>query len=146
EGQPLPSLAPMLRRVMPAVVSVYSRHTVRVQSPLGPFADDPFFRRMFGIPDMPRERVEQALGSGVIIDAVNGYVLINHHVVENAEGVSVTLGDGRSLEAEFIGSDRDTDVALIRIPAENLTAIPLADSSTLAVGDFVVAVGNPFGL
>lgn len=145
-GQPLPSLAPMLQRVMPAVVNVYSRQTVKLRSPMGPFADDPIFRRMLGIPDMPRERVQQSLGSGVIIDAKNGYVITNHHVIENADGVSVTLSDGRSVEAQFIGSDPDTDVALIRIPTGNLTEIPLADSSALNVGDFVVAVGNPFGL
>jgi len=146
DGKALPSLAPMLKRVLPAVVSVYSQQTVRVASPLGPLADDPFFRRFFGIPDMPRERVERALGSGVIIDAQRGYVLTNHHVVENADGVSVTLADGRTVEAEFIGSDPDTDVALIRIPAGGLTAIPLANSDNLQVGDFVVAVGNPYGL
>ena len=145
-GQPMPSLAPMLQRVMPAVVNVYSRQTVKLRSPMGPFADDPIFRRMLGIPDMPRERVQQSLGSGVIIDAKNGYIITNHHVIENADGVSVTLSDGRSVEAEFKGSDRDTDVALIRIPPGNLTEIPLADSSALSVGDFVVAVGNPFGL
>ncbi|KAF1717091.1 heat-shock protein [Pseudoxanthomonas yeongjuensis] len=145
-GQPMPSLAPMLQRVMPAVVNVYSRQTVKLRSPMGPFADDPIFRRMLGIPDMPRERVQQSLGSGVIIDAKNGYIITNHHVIENADGVSVTLSDGRSVEAEFKGSDPDTDVALIRIPPGNLTEIPLADSSALSVGDFVVAVGNPFGL
>ena len=145
-GQTLPSLAPMLRKVTPAVVSVYSRQTVREASPLGPFANDPFFRRIFGIPAVPRERVERALGSGVIIDAQRGLVLTNHHVVENADGVSVTLSDGRSVEAEFLGSDPDTDIAVIRIPADRLTAIPMADSDQLAVGDFVVAVGNPYGL
>src|SRR5690606_18503659 len=130
-GQPVPSLAPMLKQVTPAVVSVYSRQTVRVASPLGPFADDPFFRRIFGIPDMPRERVERALGSGVIIDAQQGLILTNHHVIENADGVSVTLNDGRTLEAEFLGSDPDTDVAVIRINAKNLTAIPMANSDQL---------------
>ncbi|HEV7269394.1 Do family serine endopeptidase [Pseudoxanthomonas sp.] len=146
DGQALPSLAPMLKRVTPAVVSVYSRQTVRVASPLGPFGDDPVFRRIFGIPDMPRERVERALGSGVIVDAARGYVLTNHHVVENADGVSVTLNDGRQVEAEFIGSDPDTDVALIRIPTQGLTAVPMANSDQLQVGDFVVAMGNPYGL
>ncbi|MGX5728983.1 Do family serine endopeptidase [Pseudoxanthomonas beigongshangi] len=145
-GQPVPSLAPMLKQVTPAVVSVYSRQTVRVASPLGPFADDPFFRRIFGIPDMPRERVERALGSGVIIDAQQGLILTNHHVIENSDGVSVTLSDGRTMEAEFLGSDPDTDVAVIRIPANNLTAIPMANSDQLQVGDFVVAMGNPYGL
>ncbi len=146
EGQAVPSLAPMLKRVTPAVVSVYSRQTVRVASPLGPFANDPVFRRLFGIPNMPQERVQRALGSGVIIDAQRGLVLTNHHVVENADGVSVTLSDGRTVEAEFLGSDPDTDVALIRIPPKDLTQIPLGDSDKLQVGDFVVAVGNPYGL
>jgi serine protease DegQ len=139
-GQPLPSLAPMLKRVTPAVVSVYSRQTVRVAGPLGPFAE------LFGMPNMPRERVQRALGSGVVIDAQRGLILTNHHVVENADGVSVTLSDGRTVEAEFLGSDPDTDVALIRIPAKDLTQIPLGDSDQLQVGDFVVAVGNPYGL
>ena len=141
DGQPLPSLAPMLQRVMPAVVSVNTKQVVRVRSP---FADDPFFRRMF--PQIPKEKINQSLGSGVIIDAANGYVLTNHHVIENADDVSVTLADGRTLKAEFLGSDADTDVALIRIPADKLSAIPLADSGALNVGDFVVAIGNPFGL
>ena len=140
-GQPLPSLAPMLQKVMPAVVSVNTKQVVRVRNP---FANDPFFRRMF--PNIPQERINESLGSGVIIDAVNGYVLTNHHVIENADDVSVTLADGRTLKAEFLGSDADTDVALIRIPADNLTAVPLADSGALNVGDFVVAIGNPFGL
>jgi Do/DeqQ family serine protease len=140
-GQPLPSLAPMLQRVMPAVVSVNTKQVVRVRNP---FANDPFFRRMF--PQIPQERINESLGSGVIIDSTNGYVLTNHHVIENADDVSVTLADGRTLKAEFLGSDADTDVALIRIPADQLTAIPLADSSVLNVGDFVVAIGNPFGL
>ena len=140
-GQVLPSLAPMLQKVMPAVVSVNTKQVVRVRNP---FADDPFFRRMF--PNIPQERINESLGSGVIIDAGNGYVLTNHHVIENADDVSVTLADGRTLKAEFLGSDADTDVALIRIPADKLTAIPLADSGALNVGDFVVAIGNPFGL
>ncbi len=141
DGQPMPSLAPMLQKVMPAVVSVYTTQRVQVRNP---FADNPFFRQMF--PQVPQERINQSLGSGVIVDAAQGYVLTNHHVIEGADDVSVTLADGRTLKAEFLGSDADTDVALIRIPSENLTAIPLADSSVLNVGDFVVAIGNPFGL
>ena len=145
EGQPLPSLAPMLDRVIPAVVSVHTRQRVRTRSPFG---DDPFFRRMF--PELSQERIAESLGSGVIVDAARGLVLTNHHVIEVAQGaesatVSVTLSDGRTLDAEFIGSDPETDIALMRIPAEDLTAVPLADSGTLQVGDFVVAVGNPFG-
>lgn len=139
-GQPLPSLAPMLERVMPSVVSVHTKQRVRVS----PFGNDPFFRRMF--PELSQERINESLGSGVIVDAQQGLVLTNHHVIEGADDVSVTLSDGRTLSAEFLGSDPDTDVALMRIPAQNLTAIAIADSSALRVGDFVVAVGNPFGL
>ena len=142
-GQPLPSLAPMLRNVTPAVVSIQSKQIVRTRSPL---ADDPFFRQFFGIPDVPQERVQQALGSGVIVDAEKGLVLTNNHVVEAADGITVTLADGRSVEGQTVGSDPDTDIALVRIPADHLTALKIADSSQLQVGDFVVAVGNPFGL
>jgi Do/DeqQ family serine protease len=139
-GQPLPSLAPMLQQAMPAVVSVNTKQVVRVRNP---FFSDPFFRRLF--PDIPQERINESLGSGVIIDAKNGYVLTNHHVIENADDVQVTLADGRTVKAEFLGSDADTDIALIKIPADNLTEIKLADSAQLRVGDFVVAIGNPFG-
>ena len=139
-GQALPSLAPMLERAMPAVVSVNTKQVVRVRNP---FFDDPFFRRLF--PQVPQERINESLGSGVIIDAAKGYVLTNHHVIENADDVQVTLADGRTVKAEFLGSDRDTDIALIRIPADKLTALPLGDSEQLRVGDFVVAIGNPFG-
>ncbi len=139
-GQPVPSLAPMLERAMPAVVSVNTKQVVRVRNP---FFDDPFFRRLF--PQVPQERINESLGSGVIIDAAKGYVLTNHHVIENADDVQVTLADGRTVKAEFLGSDRDTDIALIRIPADKLTALPLGDSDQLRVGDFVVAIGNPFG-
>jgi Do/DeqQ family serine protease len=139
-GQPMPSLAPMLQRVLPAVVSVRTRQVVAVS----PFGNDPFFRRMF--PELTQQQINQSLGSGVIVDAKNGYVLTNHHVIEGADDVTVILSDGRNVKAEFVGSDPDTDVALMRIHADNLTAIPLADSDRLRVGDFVVAVGNPFGL
>jgi len=140
DHQPLPSLAPMLRQVMPSVVSVQTTQRQQVS----PFGNDPFFRRMF--PELSQERIAQSLGSGVIVDAQNGYVLTNHHVIEGADEVTVTLSDGRTLKAEFVGSDVDTDVALMQIPAENLSAMPLADDSRLEVGDFVVAVGNPFGV
>ena len=139
-GTPMPSLAPMLKRVLPAVVSVNTKQRVRVNSPFG---DDPVLRRMFGI---PQERIAQSLGSGVIIDAARGLVLTNNHVVEDADVVSVMLADGRTLKAEFVGNDADTDIALMRIPAQNLTAIPVANSDRLQIGDFVVAVGNPFGV
>ena len=136
---PMPSLATMLKKVLHAVVSVNTKQRVRVNTPFG---DDPMFRRMFGIPE---ERIAQSLGSGVIIDAQRGLVLTNNHVVEDADEVSVMLADGRTLKAEFVGSDPDTDVALMRIPAQHLTAIPVANSDLLQTGDFVVAIGNPFG-
>ena len=144
DGQALPSLAPMLERVTPAVVNISSKTHVRVAT--DPLLDDPFFRRFFGVPNLPRERVEQSLGSGVIVDASKGYVLTNNHVVQGADDISVTLHDGRTLKASVVGTDPDTDVAVIQIPAQNLTALAVADSAQLRVGDFVVAVGNPFGL
>jgi serine protease DegQ len=144
DDQPLPSLAPMLERVTPAVVNIATRTQVRLQE--NPLFNDPFFRYFFNLPSHPRAREEQSLGSGVIIDAKNGYVITNHHVINKADEIIVTLLDGRQLKAQLIGSDPDTDVALIQVPAEDLVPIPLADSDKLRVGDFVVAIGNPFGL
>jgi Do/DeqQ family serine protease len=143
DGEPLPSLAPVLEKVTPSVVNIYTQTRVQVRSPL---MNDPFFRRFFNIPDVPRERISQSLGSGVIVDADEGYVLTNNHVISGADDISVTLSDGRSFEAEVIGTDPDTDLAMVRIPSEDLQALPFADSAQLRVGDFVVAVGNPFGL
>src|SRR5690348_5260916 len=142
-GQPLPSLAPMLQKVTPAVVNISTKTRVAVRDP---YFDDPMFRQFFGLPSSPRERVEQSLGSGVIVDAAKGYVLTNNHVVGGADDIRVTLQDGRSFKATLIGTDPDTDVAVVRIPAQNLKALPVADSSKLRVGDFVVAVGDPFCL
>jgi Do/DeqQ family serine protease len=142
-GDEVPSLAPVLERVTPSVVNVYTQTRVRVRSPL---MDDPFFRRFFNIPDIPRERISQSLGSGVIVDAERGFVLTNNHVIAGADDISITLSDGRNFEAEVIGTDPDTDLAMVRIDAEDLQALPFADSNRLRVGDFVVAVGNPFGL
>jgi serine protease DegQ len=142
-GEPLPSLAPVLERVTPSVVNIYTQTRVRINNPL---INDPFFRRFFNIPDQPQERVAQSLGSGVIVDADEGFVLTNNHVIAGADEISVTLADGRSFQAEVIGTDPDTDLAMVRIPSENLQALPMADSNGLRVGDFVVAVGNPFGL
>jgi Do/DeqQ family serine protease len=133
----LPSLAPMLERVTPAVVNIYTRQVVRINNPLAEF---------FGGRGFPQERVQQSLGSGVIVDAARGLILTNNHVVEGADAVSVTLSDGRTFEAQPIGSDADTDVAVIKIDAKGLQSLPLADSAALRVGDYVVAVGNPFGL
>ena len=143
DGQAIPSLAPMLERVVPAVVNINSKARVRVRNP---FLDDPLLREFFGMQNVPRERIAQSLGSGVVVDAAKGYVLTNNHVVQGADEISVTLHDGRTLAAKVVGTDPDTDVAVIQIPAQNLSALPVADSSQLRVGDFVVAVGNPFGV
>lgn len=136
------SLAPMLERVLPAVVNISTQSTVRTRR--NPLLDDPLFRHFFDLPEVPRQA--QSLGSGVIVDAKAGYVLTNHHVVENADVITVTLRDRRSFNAQLVGADPDTDLALLKIEADNLTAIELADSDRLRVGDFVVAIGNPFGL
>ena len=143
DGQPMPSLAPMLGHVTPAVVNISTKTRVAVNNP---YFSDPVFRQFFGLPNTPQERTEQSLGSGVIVDAARGYVLTNNHVVGGADDITVTLQDGRSFKAKLIGTDPDTDVAVVQIPAQNLQALPLADSSKLRVGDYVVAVGDPFGL
>lgn len=142
----MPTLAPMLDQSKPAVVNIATRSEVRIQD--NPLLNDPFFRRFFNLPEQqqPRTRQAQSLGSGVIVDAKEGLVLTNNHVIQRADEITVSLLDGRSFQAEVVGSDPATDVAVIRIPSENLTALPLADSDSLRVGDFVVAIGNPFGL
>ncbi|MEY1662699.1 Do family serine endopeptidase [Isoalcanivorax beigongshangi] len=145
DGTPLPSLAPTLEKVTPAVVNISVM--ARVRSHQNPLMQDPFFRRFFNIPDgpMPSQRTASA-GSGVIVDARNGYVLTNAHVVRNAEAVEVTLVDGRVLKAELKGIDTGVDLAVLKVEAKDLVEISIADSSNLRVGDFVVAIGNPFGL
>lgn len=144
DGQPLPSLAPLIEQVTPAVVNIHSRTRVQVRT--SPFMDDPFFRRFFDFPTVPRERIQQSLGSGVVVDAAAGLILTNNHVIDGADDIAITLQDGREFVGQWIGSDRDTDLALLRIEADGLTALPLASEERLRVGDFVVAIGNPFGL
>jgi Do/DeqQ family serine protease len=145
DGQQLPSLAPMLEKITPAVVNIATRGATkrRIEFPL---ANDPFFRRFFDLPSIERMQETQSLGSGVIVNAKKGYVLTNNHVIKDAFEITVTLSDGREMMAEIVGRDPDTDVAVLRVPAEKLTRVPIADSSRLRVGDFVVAIGNPFGL
>ena len=143
-GEPLPSLSPMLERSMPAVVNISTATNVKAQQ--NPLLNDPVFRYFFGVPNQPRQQQRNSLGSGVIIDKDEGYVLTNNHVIDKADVITVTLSDGRQLSAKLVGTDPDADVAVIQIPADNLTALTLADSSQLKVGDFVVAIGNPFGL
>lgn len=144
DGRELPSLAPMLEQVTLAVVNIATEGRVQVRQ--NPLFADPFFRRFFNVPDQPLERKTQSLGSGVIVDAERGLVLTNNHVIANAVQITVTLRDGRHFDAEIVGSDPATDVAVIRVPPENLVDIGVADSDRLRVGDFVVAIGNPFGL
>jgi Do/DeqQ family serine protease len=142
DGSAVQSLAPMVSRITPGVVGISVRGRVREDNPL---LQDPVFRRFFNL-QQPLERETQATGSGVIVDAAQGYVLTNAHVVENASSIEVTTKDNRHLKARLIGRDPDTDVAVLQIPGGNLTAVPIGDSDRLQVGDFVLAVGNPFGL
>lgn len=146
EDNQMPTLAPMLDQSKPAVVNIATRSEVRIQD--NPLLNDPFFRRFFNLPQQqqPRTRQSQSLGSGVIVNAKEGLVLTNNHVIQRADEITVSLHDGRTFQAEVVGSDPATDVAVIRIPSEDLIALPLADSDRLRVGDFVVAIGNPFGL
>jgi Do/DeqQ family serine protease len=138
----IPSLAPMLDKTTPGIVSIAVEGTqvTRQQVP-------DVFRHFFGGPnEQVQERPFKGLGSGVIIDAEKGYVVTNNHVVENATEILVKLTDGREFKAKKLGADEQSDIALLKIDPDKLSAVPLADSDKLRVGDFVVAVGNPFGL
>jgi serine protease DegQ len=141
------SLAPMLKRVTPAVVNIAVMSHVPVAA--NPLLQDPFFRQFFGNPpnqQTPQSIPQQAAGSGVIIDAAHGYIMTNHHVIDKADEITVTLADKRHFTAKLIGSDAATDIALLQIQADHLTQLDIGDSATLQVGDYVVAIGNPFGL
>jgi len=144
DGEPMPSLAPILDKATPAVVNIATKNLVQQRE--NPLLKDPFFRRFFQIPNTPRKRSTQSLGSGVIVDAKKGLIITNHHVIGKADKITVTLRDGRPFNADVVGSDPESDVAVIRIKANNLTDLKIADSDKLRVGDFVVAIGNPFGL
>jgi serine protease Do/serine protease DegQ len=141
-----PTLAPMIEQISPAVVNiaVTSSVTGRAQTP-----QDELLRRFFdfdGPPgSAPRDRAIEGAGSGVIVDSANGYILTNHHVIANADKITVTLLENRSLVARVVGTDEGSDLAVLQVEARNLTSIPFGDSSTLRVGDYVVAIGNPFG-
>jgi len=148
-GKPFPSLAPMLKQVNPAVVNISTYSTQR--SSYNPLLNDPFFRHFFNIPDQRQyqqrpEKKQQSAGSGVILNASDGIVMTNFHVIKGADEVQVSLIDGRTYKARVLGSDPDLDIAILKIEGKNLTQVSLADSSQLEVGDFVVAIGNPFGL
>jgi len=139
----VPTLAPVVSRVTPAVVNI----SVITRSPVedNPLFQDPFFRRFFNLPDRP-QREEQSAGSGVIVDAERGYVITNNHVVKSADRIIVTLKDRRQFQAQLVGTDPGTDLAVLRIPAEGLSALPFGDSDRLQIGDYVIAIGNPFGI
>ena len=124
DGQIMPSLAPMLERSTPAVVNISTSTNIEIKE--NPLMQDPFFRQFFQVPNMPRHQERNSLGSGVIIDSAQGLVLTNNHVIAKADKIKVTLQDGRQLAAQLVGADAEADVAVIKIPAENLTQIPLS--------------------
>ncbi len=138
-------LAPLARAVRQSVVSISSTRVVRTQP--HPFMDDPFFRRFFGrdLDQFPREQRQTGLGSGVVVSP-DGYILTNNHVVEGASELKVSFADKREMDAKIIGTDAPTDIAVIKVEAADLPAIPLGNSQNVQVGEFVLAVGNPFGL
>lgn len=139
-----PTIATLVREVSPAIVNISVTSTVPAQD--NPLLNDPFFRRFFDLPDQQQPVPHQAVGSGVIVDAARGYVITNHHVIENADEISVTLADRRTFSAKLLGSDAGTDIALLKVDAKDLREVHFGDSSSVQVGDFVVAIGNPFGL
>ncbi|WP_448566466.1 DegQ family serine endoprotease [Thalassotalea ganghwensis] len=149
QGKPFPSLAPMLKQVNPAVVNIATYSEQKYSQ--NPLLNDPFFRHFFNVPErrkqdsLPKKR-KQSAGSGVIVNAKEGTIITNYHVIKQADEIRVSLIDGRSYQAELVGSDPDLDIAVLSIDAEDLSQVKLADSSILEVGDFVVAIGNPFGL
>ncbi len=146
DGQPLPSLAPMLERIEGSVVNISTESEVRVRRRADPFFDDPFFNRFFGQRSYQQKRKRQGLGSGVVFDADAGLILTNAHVIQGADKITVTLQNGVEAQANVIGADKDSDVAVIQVDLADLKEIPLGNSDELRVGDFVVAIGNPFGL
>jgi len=148
-GAPLPSLSPVVKRASPAVVNIATRGTVADHGQRNPLLEDPFFRRFFDVPEQgPRQRQFQSAGSGVVVDARQGLIVTNAHVVENATEITVTTNDGRDFKATVVGSDAAADVAVVKVKVKDakLSEIPLGDSSKAEVGDFVLAIGNPFGL
>jgi serine protease DegQ len=139
----LPTLAPLIERIAPAVVNI----TVSMSNEPGEHnPQEELLRRFFDPDEQPeRRRQVEGAGSGVIVDAAQGYILTNHHVIENADQITVTLLENRSLVARVVGSDQASDLAVLKVDAANLTTIPFGDSGALRVGDYVVAIGNPYG-
>ncbi|MCU7966629.1 MAG: Do family serine endopeptidase, partial [gamma proteobacterium symbiont of Bathyaustriella thionipta] len=147
QNKALPTLAPMLEKVTPAVVNISTRGHYQGSSQLPEFLNDPLFKRFFKF-DIPQhqQRRSHALGSGVIVNAKKGYILTNNHVIDNASEILVTLKDGRALIAELIGTDPQIDIALLKVNDDKLSEIKFSDSDKLRVGDFTLAIGHPFGL
>lgn len=149
DGKPFPSLSPMIKEVHPAVVNISTFSTQQYN--YNPLLNDPFFRHFFNIPDQrqlyqqPKKR-QQSAGSGVVVDADDGIIMTNFHVIKGADEVQVSLADGRSFEAKVLGEDTELDIAILKIKADDLVDVKIANSDVLEVGDFVVAIGNPFGL
>jgi Do/DeqQ family serine protease len=138
------TLAPILARATPAVVSIGV--SGRITGERSPLESEPLFGRIFGLSNEPVQRQFMATGSGVIVDAEKGSIVTNNHLIEHADSITAVLHDGRQLEAELVGADPEIDVAVIRVNGEGLTSIAIGDSDALRVGDFVMAIGNPFGL
>jgi len=138
----LPTLAPILEKVTPAVVNIAVLQATPEEE--NPLMRDPFFRRFFGMPQQAEPQI--AAGSGVIVDAKNGYVVTNAHVVKDAREIQITLKDNRRLPAKLVGADPGTDIAVLKVDPKGLVEAKWGDSDTLQVGDFVMAIGNPFGL
>ncbi|HXJ00502.1 MAG TPA: trypsin-like peptidase domain-containing protein, partial [Micropepsaceae bacterium] len=140
----IPTLSPIIKKVAPAVVSI------AVRMPAGQrrdtLFDDPMLRQFFGLPEMPPETQASTAGSGVVFDGRLGLIVTNSHVVENADQIIVTFADGREVPGVLQGSDPDTDVAIIKVAVPNLPEVAFGDSDRLEVGDYVLAIGNPFGI
>lgn len=139
------SYAAAVAKAAPAVVNIFtSKHVASRPSPL---LNDPLFRRFFGdsFPGLERDRVETSLGSGVIVSP-QGYVLTNNHVIDGADQIRVALADGRFADAQLVGADPDTDLAVLKVALQDLPVIGLGNSDALRVGDVVLAIGNPFGV
>src|SRR6266481_1630975 len=151
EGPSKIGFAPIVKEVLPSVVNISSSKIARSPDQFAQgLPDDPLFRQFFGRqfgrgPEVPKQRREQSLGSGVIVSS-EGYVLTNNHVVEGATDVKVTLSDKRELKAQIIGTDPKTDVAVLKLEGSNFPAITLGDSSKVQVGDYALAIGDPFGV
>lgn len=151
ESKPQNHFVPIVKRVSPAVVNISTSRVVKSHNSTSPFSNDPFFKHFFGDEFSkqfrnPRRRKEQALGSGVIVDSKNGYIVTNNHVIAKADEIKVVLSDDREFIGKVVGTDPKTDIAVIKIKAKNLPSIKWGDSDSLEVGEYVLAIGNPFGL